>query len=194
MKVNEIYDILDRDGKRLKFKDVVEIIGNIEITESLDGDPYPYVISRDTKNETSFEINVNPTHSVICLFVHEYFDNKKITQILFWLKGEMDFSLVTEYTSREAMGIFSTIVKITKEYLVKSDAVFFSAKISNNADAKELEKRTRLYQRIALKVAKELHWPLAKYTYEGDHILVLSKVKTNREMFDAFISHMKSRI
>lgn len=193
MKVDEIFEAAEKAGKRLRFKDMVEIIGNIEITESLDGEPFPSKMVRNTKDETAFEITVDPQHIISCLFAHVYFDGKKITQVLFWPKGKMDFSLVNEFTSKESMGIFSTIVKLAKENLIKSDAVFCSAKISNNAEAKELERRTSLYQRIALKVAKELHWYLAKYTYEGDPILVLSKVKTNKVMFDEFVNYMKSR-
>jgi hypothetical protein len=110
---------------------------------------------------------------------------------------EHEFEMLNTSSSGQALSIIATVIDVCKKYINQLDILFFTAKLlvpednseeATNKSLKEEKSKSRLYGRLAKKMATQYNLTFQSFTAKGDSGFVLSKDKqlTSTEIINYF--------
>ena len=103
-----------------------------------------------------------------------YQDLKTIADVCFYSE-EQTFGVLNTFGTKGALSIFNTVIKLCENHINDVDIWFFSAKFSENANAKQFQKRTDLYDRLSERLSRKHNHILKRFSIKEDVIWVVSK-------------------
>jgi hypothetical protein len=169
----------------VKLEEIKPIDITKEIMESFDR-VLPYTSDGDfiSGGAKIFVYSIEGIEPVIKILVKtKIIQNLKIGELSFFT-NERDFELLNVFSSGIALSIIATVIDLGKKFIPQLDVIFFTSKILVQDDeapddykkaSKEVKTKSRLYSRLAKRVAEENNLTYQSFTFKEDSGFVLTK-------------------
>ena len=133
-------------------------------------------------------LKTNPEITVVIRLTE--FENLTVGDVVFFPSKSKSFAAVYTFGTKGALAIFNTVSKLCEAHVKEVDAWFFTAKFSEDASAKEFEKRTDLYDRLAVKIAQRNSLMGLRHLKIGqDKVYIVSKEKVTDKNISDFVNY-----